>query len=225
MQKFKTVLVAVLSMFILFIHNSRSEDIPKLFRFDKENALKEWKEKIFKNKVLYSVEPIQEGGYLAAASTKSCSGLFYRLRFNPKELPMISWKWKVTQFPDKSKAENAEGGWVEKDDYPARVYVIFPSMFFKNTKCIEYVWDENLSKGTTMTSPYMENIKIIVVESGKTNINTWVYEERNIHTDYIDVFGKKPPHVGAIALMTDSDNTLSTAEALYTEIKVGYKNE
>jgi hypothetical protein len=47
--------------------------------------------------------------------------------------------------------------------------------------------------------------------------------ERNIYEDYKRAFGKNPGWIGAIALMTDTDNTLSTAEALYTDIKVGYK--
>jgi hypothetical protein len=52
-----------------------------------------------------------------------------------------------------------------------------------------------------------------------------VYEERNIYEDYKKAFGRKPGAVGAIALMTDTDNTLSVAEAFYKDIKVGYKKE
>jgi len=65
-----------------------------------------------------------------------------------------------------------------------------------------------------------------VAESGTGNMEKWVLEEYNIYEDYIKVFGEAPRrNVGAIALMTDTDNTLSTAEALYKNIKVGYKNE
>ena len=103
--------------------------------------------------------------------------------------------------------------------------MIFPSILFTNRKSIEYVWDETTEEETYMSSPYFKNIKIIVIESGKENLNRWVYEERNINDDYIQLFGKKPPNVGAIAIMTDADNTASSAEALYAEIKVGYKNE
>jgi len=138
---------------------------------------------------------------------------------------MLSWKWKVIQFPEKKTAKNTGGGWLEKDDYAARVYVIFSSWIFTNIKCIEYVWDEELPAGKIMTSPYLKNIKLIVVESGRKNMNKWVFEERNIYEDYRQAFGRFPGPVSAIALMTDTDNTLSTAEALYTNIRVGYKNE
>ncbi len=225
MQKRNITILTIIVLYFSFQGISNSLEFQKFFNFDAENGLKEWTEKVFKNKVFYVIEPRQEDGYLSAESKESCSGLFYKIRFNPNEYPMISWEWKVLTFPNKSKETTISKGWIEKDDYPARVYVIFPSIFFKNTKCIEYVWDENLPEETKITSPYLENIKIIVVESGKTNINKWVIEERNISEDYKMLFGTSAPYVGAIAIMTDADNTLSTAEAMYNNIKVGYINE
>jgi hypothetical protein len=210
------------------------------------------------------VEPEKEGGYLLAKSKNACSGLLYKVRFDPKQYPLISWKWRVVKFPEKSFAENEvpspvakkyslwskliailtlkplfsaqditpkvslnrakdiKGGWLEKDDYAARIYVIFPSWLFTNIKSIEYVWDEQKPKGTIMTSPYFTNIKLIVAESGKKDPQGWCYVERNIYEDYKTAFGKSPGHIGAIAIMTDTDNTASTAEAMYTDIKVGY---
>ena len=200
--------------------------MPKWFPFNKENALEEWEEKVFKNKVLYIVEPKQEGGYLLAKSKEACSGLLYRIKFYPKKFPKISWKWKVTQFPQKREAIRTKASWIEKDDYAARVYVVFPSWYFMHIKSIEYIWDESLPAETIMTSPYFRNIKLIVAESGRENMGQWVFEERNIYEDYKKAFGKPPSgYVGAIALMTDTDNTLSTAEALYKDIKVGYQND
>ncbi|MCK9614925.1 MAG: DUF3047 domain-containing protein [Candidatus Omnitrophica bacterium] len=247
-------LVAVIG-FIAYAYN-----LPKLFKFDRKDALSEWQEKIFRNRVLYIVEPQTDGGQLVAKSKNACSGLLYKIRFDSKKYPMISWKWKVIKFPEKSSSAGAasiakkisfwdkllvvfglqpspkkpesvplpeagknKNGWLEKDDYAARIYVIFPSWIFTNIKTIEYVWSEDLPKGTIMTSPYFANIKLVVVESGKKNNSEWVYEERNIYEDYKRAFGGTPPGVGAIALMTDTDNTLSTAEALYTDIKVGYE--
>jgi len=200
--------------------------LPKWFLFDHKDALNEWQEKIFKDRVLYEVRPRpgRKVGELAASSDQACSGLLYRMKFDAVKYPMISWFWKVTKFPDKVEAGETEGGWLEKDDYAARVYVIFPSWNFLNIRSIEYVWDEELPEETIMTSPYSKNIKLIVVESGRKNLNRWVMEERNIYLDYIRSFGHvRSLRVGAIALMTDADNTVSTAEAYYKSIKVGYE--
>ena len=222
MRKIKILIIGLL-VFLSLAYCSYTYGLPKWFPFNSENALKEWQEKIFKNRVLYIVKPEGEITYLSAESKEACSSLLYKIKFHPKTYPMISWKWKVSKFPDKDNNTKAQGGWLEKDDYAARVYIIFPSWIFFNIKCIEYIWDESLPEGTIITSPYSGNIRLIVAESGKKNINKWVLEEKNIYEDYLKAFGARPGYVGAIALMTDTDNTLSTAEAHYTNIKVRYK--
>ncbi len=228
MRKWKFIYILILATFILFIYYAHAINLPKWFLFNKENALREWQEKVFKNKVMYVVESEEEA--LLAKSKEACSGLFYRISFSPKDFPMISWQWKVIKFPEKvvdnEEVVDKKRGWIEKDDYAARVYVIFPSLNFRKTRCIEYIWDEYLREGVVMTSPYFKNIKLIVAESGTENVGKWVLEKYNIYEDYKKVFGKPPRgKVGAIAIMSDTDNTLSTAEALYKNIKVGYKDE
>ena len=230
MRKRKIVYIFLFTLLASFIYYAHAKELPKWFLFNKDNALKEWQEKIFKGKVMYSVELEKRDGHLSAISEKACSGLFYRIKFNPRELPLISWQWKVVKFPEKAPLApddvNKKNGWIEKDDYAARVYVIFPSLNFRKTKSIEYIWDKELPEGKILTSPYFKNIKLIVVESGMDNIDKWVFEERNIYEDYNAAFGRPPSsNVGAIALMTDTDNTLSTAEALYKNMKVGYRDE
>jgi hypothetical protein len=136
---------------------------------------------------------------------------------------MISWHWRVKTFPGKKIKDNTKGGWVEQDDYAARVYVIFPSWNIARIQSLEYVWDEMYPEGTILPSPFSKNIKLVVVESGRQNLDQWVKEERNIYEDYRKAFGRRPPRiVGAIALMTDSDNSLSSAETFYKDLKVGY---
>jgi hypothetical protein len=197
--------------------------LPKWFPFGKKNALKEWEEKIFRGRVLYKVEVDNADGYLSAYSKNAASGIFYKMAFSPRIKPMISWKWKVVKFPAKEHVVGTDDGWIEKDDYAARLYVIFPGFLFSGTRSIEYVWDKELPGGTVLTSPYFKNIKIIVAESGAKNLDRWVFEERDICEDYKRLFGRVPGKVGAIAIMTDTDNTLSVAEAHYDEIKVGYE--
>ena len=228
MRKIKAIYILGAILLIIFVYLANAYDFPKRFYFDKKDALNEWQEKVFKNRVIYTVRPRQEDGFLSARSEKACSGLFYRIKFDPAELPMISWDWRIIKFPKKygiNAANDSKKGWIEKDDYAARVYVIFPSLNFRKTKSLEYVWDESLPEGTIMTSPYFKNIKIIIAQSGKKNTEQWITEKRNIYEDYKKAFGESPSSVGAVALMTDTDNTLSTAEALYRNIKVGYKDE
>ena len=69
-----------------------------------------------------------------------------------------------------------------------------------------------------MPNPYAEQVKMIVVESGRSLVNQWVTEERNVYEDYRKAFGEEPPMVSGVAIMTDTDNTGESAIAYYGDI-------
>jgi len=201
-------------------------ELPKWFPFSTKRALDEWETKIFKGRVIYTIEKDKAQDALHALSLGTASAIFYRINehFRAQDFPMLSWKWKVVRFPDKEKLKNRRG--IERDDYAARVYVIFPSFFILSSKVLEYVWDETVPLGSISNSPYSANIKLIVTHSGASEIGQWVPEERNILADYRRAFGRNPTlKIGAIALMSNADNTVDVAEAYFTDIKIGYKKE
>lgn len=226
-KKFFISFLLLLSIFIItFISISSAFNLPKWFPFSTEHSLKEWQDKIFKGRVIYKVERRGHEGFLHALSSGSASAIFYKIkeRFRAEDFPMLSWKWKIIKFPDKEKLRMRKG--IEKDDYAARVYVIFPSINILASKVLEYVWDESASGEIICDSPYSKSIKLIVVQRGKTEIGKWVFEERDIFEDYQKAFGRKPKlKVGAIALMSDADNSQDVSEAYFDEIKIGYKKE
>jgi Protein of unknown function (DUF3047) len=61
---------------------------------------------------------------------------------------------------------------------------------------------------------------MIVVESGKQNVGQWINEERNLLKDYRAAFGKDPPPIVSVAIMTDTDNTRESAAAWYGDISL-----
>lgn len=194
--------------------------IVKHFPFSKENSLREWEEKILKNHVVYIIEKGSALSYVRAKSEKSASALYYKVKLSENRRPAISWKWRVDKFPSRSLPETIEGK--KEEDFAARVYVIFPAAFFTNSKCIEYIWAETLPAGTCGQSGYSKNIKVLVLQKGKSD--AWRSEERDIVADYVKLFGKEPKlNVGAIAFMTDADSTGTSADAVYDEIKISYK--
>jgi Protein of unknown function (DUF3047). len=198
-------------------------NIIKSFPFSEDAALKEWEEKILKGKVVYKVEQGQSLSYVRANSDKAASALYYKIKLDAKKNnPMISWKWNADRFPVKKMAESLETK--NEFDFAARVYVIFPASFFTNSKVLEYVWAETLPIGMIGTSPYSNNIKLIIVRSGPNNDKKWIQEDRDIVADYVKAFGKAPEYdIGAVAFMTNADNTLTSAAAMYDDIKLGYK--
>lgn len=198
-------------------------EIVKSFPFSEENALKEWEEKIFKGRVVYRIEKGQTLSYVRATSDKTASALYYKIKLDAKKnYPVISWKWNVDKFPQKKAAESLETE--NEDDFAARVYVIFPAMFFTNSRVLEYIWSQTLPEGIIGTSPYSKNIKLMVARSGPNKDKKWFQEDRDIAADYMKAFGRAPEYdIGAVAFMTNTEHTGTSADAMYDEIKLGYK--
>ena len=192
----------------------------KQFNFDDERPLAKWAQMILHGKVDYTVMKSGANGYVDAFSDKSCSALYYRIGYKLKDYPMLSWRWRVNKFPDKKKAMTEK----EKNDYAARIYVIFPFLSFSSSKFIEYVWDKEMPVGTITTSPDGENIKMIVARSGISSGGEWKSERRDVYEDYIKAFGRPPSlGVGAVAMMCDAYNTKSSAESMFDDIAIEAK--
>ena len=178
---------------------------------------------------------VKDGGatVVKAVSEASASGLTREIKINLAEYPIVQWRWKVANVLTKGDVTRREG-----DDYPARLYVTFEYDagkvgFFDKAKyeatrllygqypplgAINYIWESKAPKGTVVSNPYVERVKMIVVESGAERLNQWVSEERNIYEDYKKAFGEEPPLISGIAVMTDTDNTGESATAFYGDI-------
>jgi hypothetical protein len=152
---------------------------------------------------------------LRAEARAAASGLIYKIEYDPKEYPILTWRWKVENILQKGDETKKAG-----DDYAARVYVVFPHWFFPKTKTINYIWANRLPKGEHVPNPFVSNAVMVAVESGSENVGRWVSERRNIVEDYRRLFGRDPPRAGAIALMTDTDNTGESAVAYYDDIRL-----
>jgi hypothetical protein len=126
------------------------------------------------------------------------------------EFPALGWLWKIARLPAGGDVRQPS-----RDDQAAQVYIVFPRWPSPRTQSdvIGYVWDTTAPVGTTLRSPKAPNVRIIVVESGAARLGTWQRQWRNVAADYRALFGRPAPRVGAIAIMIDSNDTASAAEA------------
>ena len=184
-------------------------------RFASE-GLAGWESKVFKGTTEYRL--VQDNGrtVLRAHSRGTASGLFRKVQLDPARYRYLRWSWKIAA-PVKNGDEKSKAG----DDYAARVYVVFPGRFFWQTRAINYIWANRLPKGESIPNPFTSNTMMLAVESGPEKAGLWLNEERDILTDYRRLFGSEPREIGAIAIMTDSDNTGNEASAWYGEISIG----
>jgi len=178
---------------------------------------------------------VDEGGQVVvkAVADASASGLIRKITIDPREYPIVQWRWKIANILNKGNVYRKDG-----DDYPARLYILFeydPDRlgFFEKLKyetaklfygaypplaSINYIWASNAPEGLVVPNPYSDRSMMVVVESGEKNLNRWLTEERNIYEDYRKVFKDEPPMISGVAIMTDTDNTGESVTAYYGDI-------
>ena len=176
-----------------------------------------WREQGFRNTepTRYRLLEIEGTAVLQADSRNQGSGLIYEIEVDLAIYPILQWRWKVEGIIPEGNALTKAG-----DDYPARVYVIFPHWFKPNTRTINYIWANRLPLGTVVPNPFFANARMMAVQSGNDRVGTWITECRNVYQDYRKIFGAEPPQAGAVALMTDTDNTGGQARAWYADIRL-----
>jgi hypothetical protein len=179
-----------------------------------KSGLEGWETKIFKGETDYRV--VEDGGQkvLQAESQAAASGLVFETEYDPTVYPVLSWRWKIDHILTRGDSRTRSG-----DDYAARIYVIFPHWFFPKTKTLNYIWANRLPKESIQPNAFTGNAMMIAVESGDEKAGQWISVRRNIIEDYRRAFGEDPPNVGAIAIMTDTDQTKESAIAWYSDIE------
>lgn len=176
-----------------------------------------WKEETIWGVKKTSYSFVKENGksVLMGKSVNAASGLLHKATIDPKSHPVIRWSWKIDHTVKKGNERTKEG-----HDFAARLYVVFPRGLFSRTRAIEYVWGNVMTKGESLRSPYSNNAVMIAVNSGNDQAGKWVTNRRNYADDYRTAFGEEPPKVGAIAILTDSDNTGESAVGYFGDIDV-----
>lgn len=178
-------------------------------------GLSGWEAKSFKGLTQYQLVRENNMTVVRATSHNAASGLIKKVTFVPGKYRYLRWSWKIDHTIPIGDEMTKSG-----DDYAARVYVLFPGKFFWQTRAINYIWANHLKKGESIPNAYTSNTMMVAVESGEEKAGHWLNEERDIFADYRQLFGSTPEMVNAIAIMTDTDNTGSSASAWYGDIVV-----
>ena len=174
-----------------------------------------WAEKSFQGKTLY--EAAQEDGqwFIRATSEASASALYYEIAYDLQEYPILTWRWKVDEILSASQDPSNR-----EEDCPARLYVVFPASLIWKSKALSYIWTNRPAEGDTAAPYCADSLVEIALQNGNKKAGKWIQEKRNVLEDYRKYFGEDPPKVGAIAIMTDMDNTGGKATAFYGPIRI-----
>lgn len=171
---------------------------------------------------------------LRARSQAATSGIIRELRVDPRRHPILAWRWKTQRLLEKSDLATKDG-----DDFPARLYLSFD---FDSSRlsagervqlalarwlygdsvpaaALCYVWDSRAPKETIAPNAYTDRVRMIVADSGSTNLGRWVSHERDVAADFRRAFGLEAPAVNAVIVSTDTDDTGETAETWFGDIE------
>jgi hypothetical protein len=177
---------------------------------------------------------VDDGGVVVmrAESRAAASALVRPVSVDTTDYPVLQWRWKV------AAPVPGEIGRREADDFAARVYVGFAEdpqtlgawerlkvtlirFLYGRTPplaVLNYVWADTEPVGTVAPSPFTARVRLVVVESGAQRAGEWVTVRRDLVVDYRRAFGRRPPPVTDIGIMTDTDGTGTDATAYYGDI-------
>ena len=181
----------------------------------------------------YVVEDGQDA--IEANAQSSASMLRQKVHLEPANLGGLKFSWKLPQL-----IQHADMSLREFDDSPVRLVLAFEGdrgkFSAKNAMLSElaqlltgeplpyatlmYVWCNECTPEKIIVNPHTDRIRKLPLESGTGKLNQWLSYEREVRADFIKAFGEEPGLLTSISIMTDTDNTKSTARAFYGSVQL-----
>jgi hypothetical protein len=128
--------------------------------------------------------------------------------------PVLAWSWRPRQFP-KGADEREPAG----NDSALAVYMLVEHSRVTGPKAVKYIWSERVPAGTRLTSNNGLT-QARVLRTGAPNGDGWTEERVNVLEDFQKSFEEKgAPTPAGIAVLTDADDTRSTAAGDYANFR------
>jgi len=174
----------------------------------------DWKVRKDEGKRVYTVQ--EEGGlrFLHAFSQGLGIQAAKPYEWDLSRYPVLAWSWRPREWP--RGGDERESG---KNDSVLSVYLLVPYSSIRGPKAVKYVWSERVPVGTRLESNGGLT-QVRVLESGTDRRDRWVEERVNVRDDYLAYFhADEVPKPAGIAVLTDSDDTRSTAQGDYASFR------
>jgi hypothetical protein len=178
-----------------------------------------WEEREFGARTEFQGIVIDGVRSIRAIGRNSASGLYREVAYGLLDHPLLQWDWRVDRLQSDADLRRKE-----TEDFGAAIILIFGTDDVSpwGASALAYVWtNDRLATGSIVSSPHHpDNMRSIVVESGKAKLGQWSREERDVVADYRAAYGRQPPaEVSAIALFTDNDQTGQPVESYYGAVR------
>ena len=174
----------------------------------------DWKPRKESGRPVYTIR--EEGGlrFLRAAARRVGIQAGREVAWSLETFPILAWWWRPVEFPTDSDERKSS-----TNDSVVSVYAVFPSSAV-SVKSLKYIWSRVVPVGTHLTSS-AGSTQVRVLRSGTEQSGQWVEEQVNVREDYQKYFGGTDvPKPAGIAVLTDSDDTKSSAQGDYANFRV-----
>jgi hypothetical protein len=163
----------------------------------------------------YLVKEENGNKYLEARDTGESVILGKDIKWNLKEYPYVSFRWRGHALP-----EGGDERFDKSVDSAAGVYFTFKMKFGLIPESVKYVWSTTLPVGSAMRRSGIGRPWMIVAESADENLGEWRTYVFNLYEAYQKTFGGDPPEVtSGIGVLSDANSTHSKAFADYDDIR------
>lgn len=174
-----------------------------------------WKVREDEGKQVYSVQEEQGRRFLHASSRGLGIQAGLAHEWDLETYPVLAWSWRPLEFP-RGADERASA----TNDSVLAVYMLVPYPRIRGPKAMKYIWSERVPAGTPLSSNGGLT-RVRVLQSGAARRGEWVEERVNVLEDYRKAFEvDDTPTPAGIAVLTDSDDTRSSAQGDYADFRV-----
>jgi hypothetical protein len=176
----------------------------------------DWKPRKDSGKSVYTVQ--EEGGRRFLRAVAKDLGIQAAREvegWNLAEYPVLAWSWRPREFP-----KGADEREPATNDSVLAVYMLVPHSRVTGPKAVKYVWSEKVPKGTRLSSNNGLT-QVRVLRTGVEGRGAWHDERVNVLEDFQKAFAiSDTPKPAGIAVLTDSDETKSTASGDYANFRI-----
>jgi len=175
-----------------------------------------WEVRQDEGKSVYTVQEEGDKHFLRAVSKGlGIQAARETAEWNLQTHPILAWSWRPRQFPEGSNERDPK-----KNDSALAVYMGVPHSKVRGPKAVKHIWSQKVPAGTRLTSN-KGLTQVRVLKSGAPQSkDAWVEEKVNVLKDWKAAFkASGTPKVGGIAVLTDADDTKSTASGDYANFR------
>jgi hypothetical protein len=174
----------------------------------------DWKPRKDAGREAYSIREADGLRFLHAVAKNLGIQAARQHEWDPKAYPILAWSWRPVEFPAGSDERQSK-----TNDSAVSVYAVFPHSPV-SVKTLKYIWSAVVPVGTRLSSS-AGLTQVLVIRNGTEKKGTWREERVNVFEDYRKFFEEgETPKASGIAVLTDSDDTKSTAQGDYANFRV-----